>query len=81
MVLVEMVVENREIDLSRLKKRFTITDREMEILKLVSAGCSNQEIAAKLFISNHTVKDHIRHLKSKLNVSSRSLLIAAVKNR
>jgi DNA-binding CsgD family transcriptional regulator len=81
MVLVEIVVENREIDFFQLKKRVAITDREIEILRMVCAGCSNQEIAAKLYISNYTVKDHIRHLKTKFNVSSRNLLVATVKNR
>jgi DNA-binding CsgD family transcriptional regulator len=81
LVLVEMIAENREINLSQIQKRFAVTDREFEVLKLVIEGCSNQEISGKLFISPYTVKDHIRHLKQKLGVPSRQMLIAAVVNR
>jgi DNA-binding CsgD family transcriptional regulator len=81
LVLVEMIAENREIDLERVRTQFNLSDRELEVLKLVVEGCSNQEISEKLFISPYTVKDHIRHLKSKLGVPSRQLLIAAMINR
>jgi DNA-binding CsgD family transcriptional regulator len=81
MVLVEMIAENREVNLSQIQKRFAVTDRELEVLKLVVEGCSNQDISDRLFISIYTVKDHIRHLKSKLGVPSRQLLIAAIRNR
>lgn len=53
----------------------------MEVLTLVCAGCSNQEIAERLFISAYTVKDHLKNLKAKIGVSSRSLLVATLKNR
>jgi len=79
--LVEMIAENREINLSQIQERFAVTDRELEVLKLVVEGCSDQDISDRLFISIFTVKDHIRHLKEKLGVPSRQLLIAAIKNR
>lgn len=81
LVLVEMIAENRETNLRQIQKRHGLTDRETEVLEQVLAGCSNQAISEKLFISPHTVKDHIRSLKTKLNVSSRNLLLATVKNR
>ena len=48
-----------------------LSDREMEVLRLIAAQMSNQEIADALVISVNTVKTHIRRLYGKLNVSSR----------
>ena len=49
-----------------------LTNRETEILKLVTRGYSNGEIAQKLFISKHTVKMHISIILQKLKVRNRS---------
>ena len=49
-----------------------LSDREIEILKLVSQGKSNKEIAADLFISINTVKVHVGNIFQKINVSSRT---------
>lgn len=43
----------------------------MEVLKLIATGLSNKQIATRLFISEETVKVHIRNLLRKLNVHSR----------
>ena len=48
-----------------------LTDREMDVLQLIAKGLSNKQIAAQLFISEETVKVHIRKLLRKLNVHSR----------
>lgn len=48
-----------------------ITEREIEILTLLSNGYRNKEIADKLFISLHTVKSHIYNIYQKLHVQSR----------
>ncbi len=53
-----------------------LTTREMEVLKLIEAGCSNQEIAEKLVISFTTVKRHISNIYTKLDVKSRTQAIA-----
>lgn len=49
-----------------------LTSREHEISKLVSEGLSNKEIAAKLFIAEGTVKNHISNILSKLNLNHRT---------
>jgi DNA-binding NarL/FixJ family response regulator len=49
-----------------------LTLRELEVLKLVARGKTNQEIAEELFISKATVKVHVRHTISKLGVSDRT---------
>ncbi|MGQ0286866.1 two-component system response regulator NarL [Pasteurellaceae bacterium 22721_9_1] len=50
---------------------YSLTDREMDVLQLIATGLSNKQIAGKLFISEETVKVHIRNLLRKLNVHSR----------
>ncbi|WP_233140596.1 response regulator [Aggregatibacter actinomycetemcomitans] len=50
---------------------YSLTDREMGVLRLIATGLSNKQIAGQLFISEETVKVHIRNLLRKLNVHSR----------
>ena len=47
------------------------TDREIEVLRLVARGAANKEIAKTLFISENTVKNHIRNILDKLQMHSR----------
>lgn len=49
-----------------------MTPRELEVLTGVSQGCSNKLIAANLVISEHTVKNHLKNILSKLNASDRT---------
>ena len=49
-----------------------LSPREMEILALVAEGCPNKEIAARLFISNATVRTHLMHVYEKLHVRCRT---------
>jgi two-component system NarL family response regulator len=48
-----------------------LTDREMEVLTLVAQGLNNRDIAKKLFISENTVKNHVRNILEKLHLHSR----------
>jgi two-component system NarL family response regulator len=48
-----------------------LTDRELEVLKLVAQGMSNREIATELYISENTVKNHVRNILEKLHLHSR----------
>ena len=49
----------------------TLTARELEVLRLVARGMSNRDIAKELFISENTVKNHIRNILEKLQMKSR----------
>ena len=49
-----------------------LTRREMEVLRMVADGLSNREIAARLSVSEHTIKFHISSVLGKLGASSRT---------
>ncbi|MDZ7959855.1 MAG: response regulator transcription factor [Aulosira sp. DedQUE10] len=51
-----------------------ITNREQDVLRLISMGATNREIAEKLYISEGTVKTHVTHLFHRLNLTNRSQL-------
>ena len=55
-----------------LKIKGLLSDREMEMLKLLATGMSNKEIAEKLCLSLRTVKAHMSNIFTKMNVASRS---------
>ncbi|HEV2798771.1 MAG TPA: response regulator transcription factor [Nocardioides sp.] len=48
-----------------------LTDRELEVLRLVAKGLNNREVAKELFISENTVKNHVRNILEKLQLHSR----------
>lgn len=54
----------------------SITPREVEVLRLAALGASNVRIAGELFISEKTVKNHLEHIYSKLEVESRGQAVA-----
>ena len=59
----------------------SLTEREHAVAGLVAAGCSNPEIARRLFISRETVQTHLRHIFHKLGVDSRTALAALAAGR
>jgi DNA-binding NarL/FixJ family response regulator len=52
------------------------TSRELEVLQLISDGLVNREIGQRLFLSEETVKSHVRHLLAKLQARSRAHAVA-----
>ena len=53
-----------------------LTEREREVLMLVSEGATNREIAARLVISEHTVSFHVRNILAKLHLKNRAQAVA-----
>jgi two-component system NarL family response regulator len=59
-----------------------LTARELEVLKLVARGMSNKDVADELFISENTVKNHVRNILEKLHLHSRmEAVMYAVRKR
>ena len=54
------------------EKRFRLTPRELEVLRLVAQGLTNEQVAEDLVISPRTVETHLTSIYSKIGVSSRS---------
>ncbi len=54
----------------------SLTERELDVLRLVAEGNRNRDIAARLFISEETVKVHIKHIMEKLAASDRTQAVA-----
>jgi DNA-binding CsgD family transcriptional regulator len=59
------------IDLATQRRDMAITDRQREIVALIAAGCSNDEVGARLGISPRTAKAHCDVLRQKLGVTRR----------
>jgi len=85
---IETVVVEKEVYAHRNEKfvldtslvsQFELSKRELEILGLLAQGHSNQEIAAKLFVSLSTVKTHIQNLFEKLDVKRRTQAVEKAK--
>ena len=78
---------SRLADLARAERRreqiesLNLTPRELEILQLVADGYSNKEIASELFLSFHTVKNHVHNILEKLKVQHRSEAVEVAQRR
>lgn len=66
------VIDAVEPEYRQLLENTPLTERELEILDLIVAGCSNSDIAEKLYITVGTVKTHVRNILNKLCVDDRT---------
>lgn len=63
-----------------LRERHFLTDREVEVARLMAQGRSKAAIAGKLFLSENTVRTHARNLYAKLDVHNRQELLDAIES-
>ena len=78
MVLMEKIIRKRELDIEKARARFQLSKREGEVLRLICRGLSNKDIAEAIFISEFTVKDHIKNIMRKMEAGSRNEMMAAL---
>ena len=57
-----------------------LTSRELEVIRLLGGGLSNQEIARQLAVSPHTVRSHLQSITARLGVNSRGKLVARARD-
>lgn len=67
-----LATTERDVVLANLRRSPGLTDREIEVLKEVAAGLSDKEIALKLYLSEPTIKSHLRSIYQKLRVRNRA---------
>lgn len=72
----KLLYQFRENDLQHSSPEKSVTPREKEILLLIAKGITNKQIAEQLFISENTVKNHIKNLLEKLQLENRVQLAA-----
>ncbi len=70
--LTPSIIEDRAKLKNGIEKEHSLSERELTVLSLVANGSTNKEIAVRLKISEKTVKNHIRNIFRKLNVSDRT---------
>jgi len=69
---IDTVALEREVDFDAVRRRYRISRREQDVLRMLYFGKGNREIAELLFISEYTVKDHIKAIMGKMGAASRS---------
>lgn len=68
----------RVIDMQSIKDRFELSDREVDVIKCLCRGDTNKAIGERLFISDLTVKGHLKHIYQKIGVHTRSGVVSTV---
>ncbi|MEQ3637813.1 response regulator transcription factor [Alcanivorax sp.] len=70
-VLQTYLMKSRTFNKTFSRSEVSLTDREMEVLKVMATGAKNSEIASSLNLSPHTIKTHIYNIFKKINASNR----------
>jgi len=76
MVLIEKVSKHRQVNLKEFKERFLLTERQMDLLKLLLNGASNKEMADTLCVTEDTIKGHLKHIMKRLGVNTRTEILS-----
>ena len=74
-------VASRLVNQLRSPEQATLSERELEVLRLVAQGETNRGVAARLFISEATVKTHLLHIYTKLDVNDRAAAVGTAYER
>lgn len=69
------------VSLTKLRREHILSQRQIEILRLIAAGLTNKEISARLFLSEATVKREVKTIFSKLNAADRAQAVSEAYKR
>ncbi|GJL48907.1 MAG: hypothetical protein NPIRA01_01340 [Nitrospirales bacterium] len=78
LILMEKIGRESRVIPVQATERFHLTEREQEIVRHIADGRTNKDIANTLSISEHTVKEHVRHLLKKTKSSTRTGILAQI---
>ncbi|WP_447968214.1 LuxR C-terminal-related transcriptional regulator [Nitrospira sp. M1] len=78
LILMEKIGRESRVIPVQATERFHLTEREQEIVQHIADGLTNKDIANALSISEHTVKEHVRHLLKKTKSSTRTAILAQI---
>jgi len=76
--LIEKIMQRHKVDLEKVEKQFSLSARQMEIVKYLLAGLSNKEIADESCVSEDTIKGHLSHIMKRLGVHSRTGILSMI---
>jgi DNA-binding CsgD family transcriptional regulator len=76
MVLIEKVSMHRQVNLKEFKERFLLTERHVDLLKLLVNGATNKEMADTLYVTEDTIKGHLKHIMRRLGVNTRTEILS-----
>lgn len=76
-IIAKLAIENNKNENLEI---YNLTDREKEVVRLISEGYSNKEIASEIFLSEGTVKNHITSILSKMDLKHRTQIAIAYLN-
>ena len=77
----ELATRGAQIPAIRDGELTDLTERELEVLRLVASGFSNREIARALFLSEGTVKNHVSNILTKMGVRDRTRAVIKAAER
>ena len=77
-VIMEEVGRRQESSTEEAKARFNLTDREESVVRQLSKGWTNKEIALSLGITEQTVKEHIKHIMHKTKTTTRTGILVQI---
>lgn len=77
-ILIENVSQAQRFDLEKARDRYQLTFKEKEIVQFLLQGFTNKEVAKELCIGNYTLKDHLKNIRQKMGVFSRTGILSKV---
>ena len=75
-VLIENISPEERFDLEKARDRYHLTFKEKEVVELLSRGFTNKEVAHELCIGTYTLKDHLKNIRQKMGVDSRTGILS-----
>lgn len=77
-ILIENISPTQRFDLEKARDRYQLTFKEREVVELLFKGFTNKEVARELCIGTYTLKDHLKNIRQKMGVYTRTGILSKV---